>query len=78
MAKATIQKYTCDRCGGVDEMRRDGQSYEWGAILAMHENGPFRIAKGHKPAPGFPANACDICPTCCAELSKWWENPHDH
>lgn len=64
MSKLQIQVYECDRCGRVQEIRSNGQEYDWGFIAARHQNGPLSIGRDKH---------ADMCPGCTSELSDWWK-----
>ena len=70
--KRTIEVMTCDRCKGIEEIRRSEQMYRWGQIAYREVNGPRWVGIG----PGQPTDGkADICPACLDELHRWWEAP---
>jgi len=72
MGKRTIEVMTCDRCKGIEEIRRSDQMYRWGQIGYREVNGPRWVAL----RPGVENTArADICPKCLDELHRWWEAP---
>lgn len=70
MAISKVEVRKCDRCGTVEEMRREGACYDWAKVRAQQVNGPFRIGT----LCGSQHHDADLCPNCTSALQAWWKH----